>query len=400
MGDNRRKANINNRQVRGNETLRVLIDKSTYAALLAHASSTVDIEVGGILLGKAGKNRHGKFVHIKQILKAKFALEQTTAFTFTHESWNSIHAERETNYPELDIVGWYHTHPGYGIELSDQDRFIHRNFFSAPFHVAYVYDPLSGDEAFYIHPDGNLREVGHYWMGDRIRQPLHRPQAAEIAQAPTSTVNIQVMMPRWGWALISILTIAVLLLSTWNLFMAPERSNDSLALVSSQTTLPQAFSATATPTRTHTPELFTPTPPASPFLSPTPLPSSPTSLPATQTAFNTATTFSSPTPRVIWLVRPGDTFASLAWQFCVNRSALEQANGLTPGAQVRAGNLLTIPEPEKVPIVYIVQDGDTLSALAIRFCASVEEIMNANSMTNPRRLRVGQELIIPNAVLR
>jgi LysM repeat protein len=58
---------------------------------------------------------------------------------------------------------------------------------------------------------------------------------------------------------------------------------------------------------------------------------------------------------------------------------------------------LQIPSPTPAG-VYIVQAGDTLSALARDFGSSVEEIMAANGITDPNAIQVGQTLIIPSLV--
>jgi murein DD-endopeptidase MepM/ murein hydrolase activator NlpD len=44
---------------------------------------------------------------------------------------------------------------------------------------------------------------------------------------------------------------------------------------------------------------------------------------------------------------------------------------------------------------YIVQPGDTLSSIAARFNIAVEDLMNANGISNPNLLAAGQQLIIP-----
>ena len=38
------------------------------------------------------------------------------------------------------VLGWYHTHPGWGLFLSAHDQFIHGNFYGGPHHVALVID--------------------------------------------------------------------------------------------------------------------------------------------------------------------------------------------------------------------------------------------------------------------
>ena len=45
--------------------------------------------------------------------------------------------------------------------------------------------------------------------------------------------------------------------------------------------------------------------------------------------------------------------------------------------------------------IYIVQAGDTLSSIASRFNISVDDLMTANTITDPNVLSAGQELVIP-----
>jgi len=44
---------------------------------------------------------------------------------------------------------------------------------------------------------------------------------------------------------------------------------------------------------------------------------------------------------------------------------------------------------------YIVQQGDTLSSIALRFGVSAEDIQNANGISDPNAIQIGQRLIIP-----
>ena len=45
--------------------------------------------------------------------------------------------------------------------------------------------------------------------------------------------------------------------------------------------------------------------------------------------------------------------------------------------------------------IYIVQQGDTLSAITLRFGISLEELLAANDITDPNSVKIGQRLIIP-----
>jgi LysM repeat protein len=53
------------------------------------------------------------------------------------------------------------------------------------------------------------------------------------------------------------------------------------------------------------------------------------------------------------------------------------------------------PTLTPTPIVYVIQSGDTLLGIAAKFDVNAEAIQEANGITDPRRLQIGQELIIP-----
>jgi LysM repeat protein len=58
----------------------------------------------------------------------------------------------------------------------------------------------------------------------------------------------------------------------------------------------------------------------------------------------------------------------------------------------------TVPStqpPTPAPLVYTVKDGDTLSSIALTYGVSMQDIIAANSLTNPDMLTIGQDLIIP-----
>lgn len=51
--------------------------------------------------------------------------------------------------------------------------------------------------------------------------------------------------------------------------------------------------------------------------------------------------------------------------------------------------------PSVTPTIHIVETGDTLGSIALNYDISIEEIMDANGLTNPDVLSVGQALVIP-----
>ncbi len=162
-------------------SLRVSFSRAAYGELTAHAKESLAAEVCGVLVGEVGEDADGVFVDVKATIRGNAAREARAQVTFTHETWNQIHTALDRDYPSLQIVGWYHTHPGFGVEFSDMDRFIQENFFSSPTQVAFLTDPLGGDVALAHNAAGGLAYLSRFWVDGREHAAKVPASAAEVA---------------------------------------------------------------------------------------------------------------------------------------------------------------------------------------------------------------------------
>ena len=151
----------------GGTPLRVHFSRQAYADLTAHAKESVDAEVGGVLVGEICEDGDGVFVDVRAIIRALAAKEARAHITFTHETWTKIHAALDRDHPNLQIVGWYHTHPGFGVEFSAMDRFIQENFFAGRAQVAFLTDPLGGDNALCFNGAEGIESLPRFWVDGR-----------------------------------------------------------------------------------------------------------------------------------------------------------------------------------------------------------------------------------------
>lgn len=102
-------------------------------------------EMGGLLLGEPFTDGNETLIDIRAFIKAPSAKGTSTELTFGQEAWEEMNSQKEAKYPDLQIVGWFHTHPGLGVFLSEKDLFICRHFFSQPHQVAMVADTETGN---------------------------------------------------------------------------------------------------------------------------------------------------------------------------------------------------------------------------------------------------------------
>ena len=123
----------------------VFILEDALTSLQKYAQTDFDHELGGVLIGKAGRSSRRKFVEIQNYIPATKGISRRASFEFTNEAQSEIHEVLQSKYPDKQIIGWFHTHPGYGIFLSSADQFIDDHYFCEKYHIAMVMDPTKPD---------------------------------------------------------------------------------------------------------------------------------------------------------------------------------------------------------------------------------------------------------------
>ena len=163
----------------GSGEYRVCITSEAFAAIQRHAASDTTVELCGVLAGRLLKDGDGPFLLVENAIAGQATRRTGSQVTFTHETWEQIHSEMETRYPDKRIVGWYHTHPGFGIFLSEMDQFIQDNFFNLPHSVAFVWDPLNQRRGLFIWRDGRSVRLRRYWLAGEVCYDLE-PDASVV----------------------------------------------------------------------------------------------------------------------------------------------------------------------------------------------------------------------------
>ncbi len=138
------------------EGVAIFIDSQLLQELMAFASENTSCERGGVLIGDVFEDEHGMYVRMDAMIEAKNASASQASLTFTHETWDYINRVKDERHSASRIVGWFHTHPGFGVFLSQHDLFIHRSFFNLEWQVALVLDPVRNQAGFFT---WNRREI-------------------------------------------------------------------------------------------------------------------------------------------------------------------------------------------------------------------------------------------------
>lgn len=151
-----------------------------------HSESNLRSELGGVLLGHVYREAGTLFVLVRAALPAVSSDRGPVHFTFNADAWSQIHRDRTAAYPQLDIVGWFHTHPGLGVFYSSDDVVVHSAAFTLPWHLGLVVDPVRGEAAYFGWQNGALAPIsGFYELTDAQEEP-----AVNWKAVPTSVYQI------------------------------------------------------------------------------------------------------------------------------------------------------------------------------------------------------------------
>lgn len=160
-----------------------------------------------------------------------------------------------------------------------------------------------------------------------------------------------------------------------------------------------------------------------PFTPPAPTSAAPTGVPPTALVIASSTPLlpaptaappqQQPVNTTIYVVRPGDTLFWIAVRHNTTVNALATLNNISNPNLIFAGQRLLVPvnTAQAVPTAviiptiegaaaqqvqtYIVQPGDNLYNISLRFNVPLADIIQANGLVNPSRIYIGQSLIIP-----
>lgn len=149
------------------ENKNIYISQAVYKEIHKFTKNKTTNESGGMLVGSVIEEFGKTNIIINGFVEAKYCEATPTTLKFTHETWEYVHKEIEKKHKGKKIVGWIHTHPDFGIFLSEYDKFIHQNFFNEDYQVAYVVDPIQNIEGFYFWINEKIEKCKGFYIYDK-----------------------------------------------------------------------------------------------------------------------------------------------------------------------------------------------------------------------------------------
>ena len=162
----------------------LLTHLDVYTAVHEHATKALPNETGGFLLGHVRFDPRKKSWHvaIDEAMPVEPLEQDPVHFSFTWRDVDRVRTHRETTGKAL--VGWYHTHPDFGIFLSETDlERTHRVLFAEAFQVALVYDPLRHRAGYFFWEGPQIIDASQSpWREFELSMGAEQPLAETAAE--------------------------------------------------------------------------------------------------------------------------------------------------------------------------------------------------------------------------
>jgi LysM repeat protein len=95
-----------------------------------------------------------------------------------------------------------------------------------------------------------------------------------------------------------------------------------------------------------------------------------------------------------YIVKSGDTLSAIAQKYNTTYQRIAQDNNIENPSLIYTNQKLKIYTNVSHEIIYIVKNGDTLSAIAQKYNTTTQKIANDNNISNPNLIYPNQKLVI------
>lgn len=101
----------------------------------------------------------------------------------------------------------------------------------------------------------------------------------------------------------------------------------------------------------------------------------------------------------VYYIKKGDTLWDISRTYNVDLQTIMVTNNLNSKSILKIGQAIEIPSAGRSR-VHIIRSGETMWDIAVKYDVTVEEIKKHNANKNPRTLKIGDKLAIPDGTYR
>ena len=168
---------------RDSEGLRIYVRYNLYSDLNNFALENSSQERACLLLGSHSKD--DAWIKVENFVKVKANIGSLGS----ESVWKEAMSEASSSFPGMSVVGWFHSHSGTDINITEQEKSVHSKFFSKKRQVLYITDMIVGDRRFYINKGGNIVSSGGFRIYDKQEKVASNTSAKQRDTRPEDYIQ-------------------------------------------------------------------------------------------------------------------------------------------------------------------------------------------------------------------
>lgn len=143
------------------DTLCIYLRYPLFKALDDFAKRDSQREQVGLLVGRLSQSPEGKpFLLIEDAIESPLGDEKSGRLE--ESLWKRARRIAAARHPNRSVVGWFHTHPESGLQVTAEESAIHKRFFGEDHQVLYLIDGAASDRNFFYPVGDELRAAAGF----------------------------------------------------------------------------------------------------------------------------------------------------------------------------------------------------------------------------------------------
>ena len=143
------------------EGRRIYVEDYVMTLVLHLAAKARDAYSSAVLLGQKAMVEGRRTLFISGAVEIPQQWRQPEPITDLQ--WTAVYDEIQKYFQNVEVVGWFLTHPGMELEPDEAICNVWRSGFDGAGKVLFLYDNISREDAFYARKEGEfIRQTGYY----------------------------------------------------------------------------------------------------------------------------------------------------------------------------------------------------------------------------------------------
>ncbi len=147
----------------GSKAPLVWIERKLLRRLTSPGPSIETTDRAGLLIGETLEGGTLRLIGSVELFSGQFPDNSLSAL---ENAVASLLGEAARLWPGKSVLGWFHTHPGFGVFVSSEDMVVHQNLSAYGCQIALIIDPIKNQASFFFMDGDCMKACPGYCVFD------------------------------------------------------------------------------------------------------------------------------------------------------------------------------------------------------------------------------------------